>query len=43
VLKTSLAGQATDLDDIFTEASAEYGVSVNLLKAVAKAESDFQA
>lgn len=32
---------ATDLDAIFEEASAAYGVSVNLLKAVAKAESNF--
>lgn len=31
------------MDDIFVEASNTYGVPVNLLKAVAKAESDFQA
>lgn len=29
------------MDDIFADASARYGVSVNLLKAVAKAESNF--
>lgn len=29
------------MDDIFEEASSRYGVSVNLLKAVAKAESNF--
>jgi hypothetical protein len=32
----------TDLDRIFAEASARYGVPVNLLKAVAKAESGFR-
>ena len=31
----------TDMDSIFKEASNTYGVSENLLKAVAKAESDF--
>lgn len=31
------------LDEIFSEASEKYGVPVNLLKAVAKAESGFQA
>jgi hypothetical protein len=33
----------TDLDRIFAEASARYGVPVNLIKAVAKAESGFRA
>ncbi len=33
--------EATDLDTIFEEASAEYGVPLYLLKAVAKAESSF--
>lgn len=32
-----------DLDDIFKEAASKYGVSENLLKAVAKAESGFNA
>lgn len=31
----------TDMDSIFKEAANTYGVSENLLKAVAKAESDF--
>ena len=31
----------TDMDEIFQRASAQYGVPVNLLKAVAKAESGF--
>lgn len=38
-LKT--AGQTETMDSIFEEASARYGVSVTLLKAVAKAESNF--
>ena len=33
--------QGTNLDAIFQRASQTYGVSLNLLKAVAKAESDF--
>lgn len=33
----------TDLDDIFSTAANKYGVDVNLLKAVAKAESGFNA
>ncbi len=40
-LKT--AGQTETMDSIFEEASARYGVSVTLLKAVAKAESNFNA
>lgn len=37
----SAAQKPTDLDDIFNRASQTYGVPVNLLKAVAKAESGF--
>lgn len=40
-LKT--AGQTETMDSIFEEASARYGVSVKLLKAVAKAESNFNS
>lgn len=32
---------ATQLDDIFTRAANQYGIDVNLLKAVAKTESNF--
>lgn len=32
---------ATELDDIFTRAANQYGIDVNLLKAVAKTESNF--
>lgn len=41
--KTNIAAQdkTVDLDSIFKEASEKYNVSVNLLKAVAKAESNF--
>ncbi len=35
------AEKTMDLDSIFAEASEKYGVSVDLLKAVAKAESNF--
>ncbi len=35
------AEKTVDLDSIFKEASEKYGVSVDLLKAVAKAESNF--
>ena len=38
---TAPAEKTMDLDSIFTEASQKYGVSVDLLKAVAKAESNF--
>lgn len=41
VLKSARDGQAVDLDAIFQAASEKYGVSVSLLKAVAKAESNF--
>ena len=37
----SVSGQKTDLDRIFEAASREYHVPLNLLKAVARAESDF--
>ena len=45
-LKSAVSTQTkkgTSLDDIFCSAAQKYGVPVNLLKAVAKAESDFQA
>lgn len=45
-LKSAVASQqkqGTSLDDIFSRASQKYHVPVKLLKAVAKAESDFQA
>lgn len=35
------AQKAADMDDIFTRAASQYGISENLLKAVAKAESGF--
>lgn len=41
-LQTSLSSGRADLDAIFDEASLRYGISANLLKAVAKAESDFR-
>lgn len=41
--KLNQAMQSTTLDGIFQEASSKYGISVNLLKAVAKAESNFNA
>lgn len=40
--KASSSGNKVDLDPIFEKASKTYNVPVNLLKAVAKAESDFQ-
>ena len=43
-LKSAVNSQTkkgTNLDDIFHSASEKYGVPLNLLKAVAKAESDF--
>lgn len=42
VFNASLSA-STDLDEIFREASETYGVPENLLKAVAKAESGFNA
>jgi len=41
ILQTKL--NTKDLDQIFEEAAAKYGLPVNLLKAVAKAESNFDA
>lgn len=41
VFKKTVEGSNTDLDSIFNDASEKYGVPVNLLKAVAKAESNF--
>lgn len=35
--------QKTSLDDIFNEAASEYGVNAELIKAVARAESGFDA
>lgn len=44
VLNSAVSAQkSTNLDAIFQEASEKYGVPVNLLKAVAKAESNFNA
>lgn len=40
-LKGGLSGISEDMDAIFEEASAKYGVPANLIRAVAKAESDF--
>lgn len=36
-----ISSGSESLDDIFVEVADEYGVNLNLLKAVAKAESDF--
>lgn len=41
VFQTKYQGMPESMDSIFEEASAQYGVSSNLLKAVAKAESNF--
>lgn len=41
VTKTTEASKTTSLDDIFNRASKKYNVSTDLLKAVAKAESNF--
>lgn len=43
VLEEKLSSSQTDMDVFFEEASSRYGVSVSLLKAVAKAESNFNA
>lgn len=46
VLQSAYAAQqpkATSMDDIFNQASSSYGVPVNLLRAVAKAESNFNS
>jgi hypothetical protein len=42
VMKSAQSSGSVDLDSIFEAASAKYGVSVSLLKAVAKAESNFR-
>lgn len=39
----STASISTPMDDIFEEAARTYGVDVNLLKAIGKAESNFNA
>lgn len=41
ILKKTAEDSKIDLDDIFAAASEKYGVPVSLLKAVAKAESNF--
>ena len=41
VFKSLYQGGMESMDSIFKEASSIYGVSENLLKAVAKAESNF--
>ncbi len=41
VLKKAALGSEIDLDTIFSDASEKFGVPRNLLKAVAKAESNF--
>lgn len=41
VLKSSRTGITEDMDAIFEEAAAKYGLPSNLIRAVAKAESDF--
>ena len=41
VFQTKYQNMPESMDSIFEEASAKYGVSSNLLKAVAKAESNF--
>jgi hypothetical protein len=43
LLQQKVSGSETDLDAVFEAASQQYGVPVNLLKAVAKAESNFRA
>jgi len=43
LLNNKIKGTGTKLDDIFSEASQQYDVPISLLKAVAKAESNFRA
>lgn len=43
MFRKAVSGSSGSLDGIFEEASERYGVPLNLLKAVAKAESGFQA
>ncbi|MDD4571386.1 MAG: lytic transglycosylase domain-containing protein [Clostridia bacterium] len=40
-LNNAINNKIASLDDIFTAASERYGVPINLLKAIAKAESNF--
>lgn len=40
-IQNAYQNQAESMDDIFEEAAVTYGISVDLLKAVAKAESNF--
>ena len=42
LFRNAVSGASGNLDEIFTKASERYGVPVNLLKAVAKAESNFR-
>lgn len=41
ILDNALSSGSTDLDALFAKAAKQYGISENLLKAVAKAESSF--
>lgn len=41
VLKSTITSGSVDLDAVFERAAEEYGIDANLLKAVAKAESNF--
>lgn len=41
VLRDSLGSISEDMDAIFEEAAAKFSLPANLIKAVAKAESDF--
>lgn len=43
ILKQTFASMTEDMDAIFEEAASKYQVPVNLLKAVAKAESNFNS
>ena len=43
MFRKAVSGSSGSLDKVFEEASERYGVPLNLLKAVAKAESGFQA
>ena len=41
VLNSALSNSGTNLQSLFTEASKRYGVSLDLLRAIAKTESNF--
>lgn len=43
ILQNAVSGVSGNLENIFEAASEKYGIPVNLLEAVAKAESGFQA